>query len=162
MAKTGNSYLRSAAYKMAVVGIQHNPIIRAHYLRKRAQGQERHERHPVTACQRLWPSSGASGAQESTSTPPSVVPRLDKTLLRGANLAYKSWCRRSTGTPVRQQSDNKLTSDARGLWIGQSADDRRLTARKQSDGHSIVALSLLRRRTISCSCSASSPSAAYA
>jgi len=39
MAKTGNAYLRSAAYKMAVVGTQHNPVIRAHYLRKRAQGK---------------------------------------------------------------------------------------------------------------------------
>ena len=39
MAKTGNSYLRSAAYKMAVVGTVHNPIIRTHYLRKRAQGK---------------------------------------------------------------------------------------------------------------------------
>jgi hypothetical protein len=27
MAKTGNSYLRSAAYKMAVVGTQHNPVM---------------------------------------------------------------------------------------------------------------------------------------
>jgi transposase len=39
MAKTGNSYLRAAAYKMAVVGTVHNPVIRAHYLRKRAQGK---------------------------------------------------------------------------------------------------------------------------
>lgn len=39
MAKTGNAYLRSAAYRMAVVGIQHNSVIRAHYLRKRAQGK---------------------------------------------------------------------------------------------------------------------------
>src|SRR6266567_1616510 len=39
MAKTGNAYLRSAAYKMAVIGTQHNPMIRAHYLRKRAQGK---------------------------------------------------------------------------------------------------------------------------
>lgn len=39
MAKTGNAYLRSAAYRMAVVGTQHNPVIRAHYLRKRAQGK---------------------------------------------------------------------------------------------------------------------------
>ena len=30
---------RSAAYRMAVVGTQHNPVIRAHYLRKRAQGR---------------------------------------------------------------------------------------------------------------------------
>jgi transposase len=36
MAKTGNAYLRAAAYRMAVVGIQHNPIIREHYARKRA------------------------------------------------------------------------------------------------------------------------------
>src|SRR5438552_15793958 len=34
MAKTGNAYLRAAAYRMAVVGIQHNPIIREHYARK--------------------------------------------------------------------------------------------------------------------------------
>jgi len=39
MAKTGNAFIRSAAYRMAVVGIQHNPVIRAHYLRKRAQGK---------------------------------------------------------------------------------------------------------------------------
>ncbi len=38
-AKTGNAYLRSAAYKMAVVATQHNPVIRAHHLRKRAQGK---------------------------------------------------------------------------------------------------------------------------
>lgn len=39
MAKTGNAFIRSAAYRMAVVGTQHNPVIRAHYLRKRAQGK---------------------------------------------------------------------------------------------------------------------------
>jgi transposase len=39
MAKTGNSYLRSALYRMAVVGIQHNPLIKEHYLRKRQQGK---------------------------------------------------------------------------------------------------------------------------
>ena len=39
MAKTGNSYLRSALYRMAVVGIQHNPIIKEHYRRKRMQGK---------------------------------------------------------------------------------------------------------------------------
>jgi transposase len=39
MAKTGNAYLRAAAYRMAVVGVQHNPIIRAHYARKRAAGK---------------------------------------------------------------------------------------------------------------------------
>jgi len=39
MAKTGNAYLRAAAYRMAVVGIKHNPIIRHHYARKRAAGK---------------------------------------------------------------------------------------------------------------------------
>lgn len=41
MAKTGNAYLRSALYRMAVVGTQHNPIIKEHYRRKRAQGKSR-------------------------------------------------------------------------------------------------------------------------
>src|SRR5262252_7499889 len=39
MAKTGNAYLRSALYRMAVVGLQHNPIIKQHYRRKREQGK---------------------------------------------------------------------------------------------------------------------------
>jgi transposase len=39
MAKTGNSYLRSALYRMAIVGIQHNPILKEHYRRKRMQGK---------------------------------------------------------------------------------------------------------------------------
>ncbi len=39
MAKTGNSYLRSALYRMAVVGTRHNPIIKEHYRRKREQGK---------------------------------------------------------------------------------------------------------------------------
>src|SRR5260370_27553338 len=34
MAKTGNAFLRAAAYRMAVVGIKHNPVIRSHYARK--------------------------------------------------------------------------------------------------------------------------------
>jgi hypothetical protein len=38
MAKTGNAYLRAAAYRVAVVGIEH-PIIRSHYARKRAAGK---------------------------------------------------------------------------------------------------------------------------
>ena len=41
MAKTGNAYLREAAYRMAVVGIPHNPVISAHYARKRATGKSR-------------------------------------------------------------------------------------------------------------------------
>lgn len=41
MSKAGNSHLRAAAYRMAVVGLQHNPVIRAHYLRKRAAGKSK-------------------------------------------------------------------------------------------------------------------------
>jgi transposase len=41
MAKTGNAYLRSALYRMAVVGTQYNPIIKDHYQRKRGQGKAR-------------------------------------------------------------------------------------------------------------------------
>ena len=39
MSKARNSHLRAAAYRMAVVGLQHNPVIRDHYLRKRAAGK---------------------------------------------------------------------------------------------------------------------------
>jgi transposase len=39
MAKTGNAYLRAALYRIAVVGLQHNPVIRDHYARKRAAGK---------------------------------------------------------------------------------------------------------------------------
>jgi transposase len=39
MSKAGNGHLRAAAYRMAVVGIQHNPVIAAHYARKRAAGK---------------------------------------------------------------------------------------------------------------------------
>jgi transposase len=38
MSKAGNSHLRAAAYRMAVVGVQHNPVIASHYARKRAAG----------------------------------------------------------------------------------------------------------------------------
>ena len=41
MAKTGNAFLRAALYRMAVVGLQHNPVIKAHYTRKRAQGKSK-------------------------------------------------------------------------------------------------------------------------
>jgi transposase len=41
MSKAGNAHLRAAAYRMAVVGVQHNPIIREHYERKRAQGKSK-------------------------------------------------------------------------------------------------------------------------
>jgi len=39
MSKAGNSHLRAAAYRMALVGIQHNPVIATHYARKRAAGK---------------------------------------------------------------------------------------------------------------------------
>jgi len=41
MSKAGNAYLRTALYRMAIVGIQHNPLIKAHYARKRAQGKSK-------------------------------------------------------------------------------------------------------------------------
>jgi transposase len=41
MSKAGNAHLRAAAYRMAVVGIQHNPVIAAHYARKRAAGKSK-------------------------------------------------------------------------------------------------------------------------
>ena len=41
MSKAGNAYLRTALYRMAIVGITHNPIIRAHYARKRAEGKSK-------------------------------------------------------------------------------------------------------------------------
>lgn len=41
MSKAGNAYLRTALYQLAIVGIQHNPVIRAHYARKRAQGKSK-------------------------------------------------------------------------------------------------------------------------
>jgi transposase len=41
MSKAGNSQLRAAAYRMAVVGVQHNPVIAAHYARKRAAGKSK-------------------------------------------------------------------------------------------------------------------------
>jgi transposase len=39
MAKTGSPYLRAALFRIAIVGLQHNPVIQAHYARKRAQGK---------------------------------------------------------------------------------------------------------------------------
>lgn len=41
MAKTGDAYLRAALYRMALVGTVHNPVIREHYRRKRAQGKSK-------------------------------------------------------------------------------------------------------------------------
>ena len=41
MSKAGNAYLRTAVFRMAVVGITHNPVITAHYDRKRAAGKSK-------------------------------------------------------------------------------------------------------------------------
>ena len=41
MSKAGNAHLRAAAYRMAVVGVRHNPVIAAHYARKRAAGKSK-------------------------------------------------------------------------------------------------------------------------
>jgi len=39
--KAGNSQLRVAAYRKAVVGVRHNPVIAAHYIRKRPAGKSK-------------------------------------------------------------------------------------------------------------------------
>lgn len=39
MSKAGNAHLRAAAYRLAVVGVTHNPVIAAHYARKRKAGK---------------------------------------------------------------------------------------------------------------------------
>jgi transposase len=41
MSKAGNTHLRAAAYRIALVGTQHNPVIAAHYARKRAAGKSK-------------------------------------------------------------------------------------------------------------------------
>ena len=41
MSKAGNAHLRAAAYRMAVVGVTHNPVIAAHYERKREAGKSK-------------------------------------------------------------------------------------------------------------------------
>ena len=41
MSKAGNAHLRAAAYRMAVVGVTHNPVIKAHYERKREAGKSK-------------------------------------------------------------------------------------------------------------------------
>jgi transposase len=41
MSKAGNAHLRAAAYRMAVVGTTHNPVIAAHYRRKREAGKSK-------------------------------------------------------------------------------------------------------------------------
>lgn len=41
MSKAGNAHLRAAAYRVAIVGISHNPVIAAHYERKRAGGKSK-------------------------------------------------------------------------------------------------------------------------
>ena len=39
MSKAGNAHLRAAAYRMAIVGVTHYPVIKAHYERKRQAGK---------------------------------------------------------------------------------------------------------------------------
>jgi transposase len=41
MAKTGNKHVRTALYRIAFTGLQRNPVLRAHYQRKRAQGKSK-------------------------------------------------------------------------------------------------------------------------
>jgi transposase len=58
MSKAGNSHLRAAAYRMAVVGVQHNPVIAAHYARKRAAGKSK--MNALGHCMRKALSTGFS------------------------------------------------------------------------------------------------------
>jgi len=68
MSKAGNSRLPPAAYRMAVVGVRHNPVIAAHHARKRFAGKSkmnalRHWMNALRHCMRkALTSSGASGA----------------------------------------------------------------------------------------------------
>lgn len=41
MSKAGNAHLRAAAYRLAVMGVTHNPVIAAHYARKREAGKSK-------------------------------------------------------------------------------------------------------------------------
>jgi transposase len=41
MAKTGNAHLRAALFRMAMVGVKHNPVIAEHYARKRSAGKSK-------------------------------------------------------------------------------------------------------------------------
>jgi len=41
MSKAGNAHLRAAAYLIAVAGVTHNPVIAAHYQRKRDAGKSK-------------------------------------------------------------------------------------------------------------------------
>ena len=50
MSKAGNTRLRAAAYRMALVGVRHNPIIATHYARKRAAGKS--EMNALGQCMR--------------------------------------------------------------------------------------------------------------
>jgi hypothetical protein len=50
MSKVGNAHLRAAAHRMAVVGVQHKPVIAAHHERKRAAGES--PMHALGHCMR--------------------------------------------------------------------------------------------------------------
>ena len=41
MSKAGNAHLRAAAQRMAIVGVTRNPVIKAHYERKRQAGKSK-------------------------------------------------------------------------------------------------------------------------
>lgn len=60
MSKAGNSHLRAAAYRMAVAGVQHNPVIAAHYGRKRAAGKSK--MNALGHCMRKAVSLGSRGS----------------------------------------------------------------------------------------------------
>jgi RNA polymerase sigma factor (sigma-70 family) len=61
MSKAGNAHLRAAAYRLAVVGVTHNPVIRAHYERKRAAGKSKMNALGHCMSKALWDLEAGDG-----------------------------------------------------------------------------------------------------
>ena len=78
MSKAGNSHLRAAAYRMAVVGVQHNPVIAAHYARKRAAGKSK--MNALGHCMRKALSIVWGVWRNGPTSTPTGGSKLDKTL----------------------------------------------------------------------------------
>ena len=93
MSKAGNSHLRAAAYRMAVVGVQHNPVIAAHYARKRAAGKSK--MNALGHCMRKALSIVWGVWRNGPDFDPNWGSRLDKTLWdpRSAAPVRAAWSR---------------------------------------------------------------------
>src|SRR5579859_4121120 len=105
----------------------------------------------VTACPRLWLSSGASGVQVATSTPPSEAPPLDKTLWVLAGLrararrrarGRRSWARRRTGLHAQQldlEHQRGVGRNDRGPGVGVLLTRRAVGERRRDDQLALAA-----------------------